>query len=53
VNNDTNTFEYTLENTAEAINNGQSREAGNIQDKQNNTTHYVLDTTMSKQTQIT
>jgi hypothetical protein len=37
-----------------AIKNGQSRDTGNIdKDKQNtNTAHYVLDTTMRKQTQI-
>ena len=41
-----------LENTEGAIKNGQSRETGNIdEEKQNeNTTQYVLDTTMCKQT---
>ena len=45
----------TLENTEGAIKNGQSRDTGNIdKDKQNtNTAHYVLDTTMRKQTQTT
>jgi hypothetical protein len=43
------------ENTEGAIKNGQSRDTGNIdEDKQNkNTTQYVLDTTMRKQTQTT
>ena len=43
-----------------AIKNGQSRETGNIgytgrriQNKNKNTTQYVLDTTIRKQTQIT
>jgi len=43
------------ENTEGAIKNGQSRETANIKDegKQNkNTTQYVLDTTIRKQTQI-
>jgi hypothetical protein len=48
---------YTLENTEGAIKNGHSRETGNIvytRQKQNkNTTQYVMDTTMCKQTQIT
>ena len=47
-----------IENTEGAINNGQSRETGSIEytrrDKQTkNTTQYVLDTTIRKQTQIT
>ena len=48
-----------LENTEEAIINhyGQSREIGNIRldkEKQNkNTTQYVLDTTICKQTETT
>ena len=43
-----------LENTKGAIKNGQSRETGNIdKEKQNkNTTQYMLDTTICKQTQI-
>ena len=44
-----------LENTEGAIKNGQSRETGTQdEDKQNkNTTQYVKDTTMRKQTQLT
>ena len=52
-----------LENSEGAIKNGQSRETGNIgytrqgtqdEDKQNNnTTQYLLDTTIRKQAQIT
>jgi len=47
-----------LENTEGAIKNGQSRETGNIRytrrNKQNkNTTQWVLDTNIHKQTQIT
>ena len=51
-------FTYALENAEGEIKNGQSRETGNIgynirtQTKQN-TTQYVLDTTMRTQTQIT
>jgi hypothetical protein len=43
-----------LENTIGPIKNGQSRETGNIgHTKQNkNTTQYVLDTTVHKQTQV-
>ena len=43
------------ENTEGAITNGQSREAGNIDDEKQskNTTQYALNTTMHKQTQIT
>ena len=43
------------ENTEGALKHGQSRDTGNIdEDKQNkNTTQYVLDTTMRKQTQTT
>ena len=45
-----------LENTEGAIRNGQSRETGNIgwvhkTKKNKNTTQYVLDTTIRKQTQ--
>jgi hypothetical protein len=44
-----------------AINNGQSKKTGNIghtkhktqTNKAKNTTHYVLDTTIRKQTQVT
>ena len=45
----------TLENTKGAVKRGQSRETGNIdEEKQSkNTTQYVLDTTMHKQTHIT
>ena len=48
----------TLENTEWTIINGQSRETGNMgtqdEEKQNkNTTQYVLDTTICKQTKIT
>ena len=45
----------TLENTEGAIKNGRFRETGYTrQDKRNkNTTQYVLDTTIRKQTQIT
>jgi hypothetical protein len=44
-----------LENNKWAIKNGQSRETGNIdEDKQKqNTTQYVMDTTIRKETQIT
>jgi hypothetical protein len=45
-----------LENTEGAIKNGQSIETDNTQDgekQSKNTTQYVLDTTMCKQTQIT
>ena len=45
-----------LENTERAIKNGQSIETDNTQDEEKqskNTTQYVLDTTMCKQTQIT
>jgi len=52
-----------LEKTEGEIKNGQSRETRNIgytrhkmekkQNKNKNTTQYVLDTTMRKQTQIT
>ena len=47
--------EKKKENTEGAIKNGQSRDTGNIdEDKQNkNTTQYVLDTTIRKQTQTT
>ena len=50
--------QYTLGNTEGAIKDGQSRETGNTghrrQSKINrNTTQYVLDTTIRKQTQIT
>ena len=47
----------TLENTKGAIKNGQFRETDNIEytrrRQQINTTQYVLDTTVRKQTQIT
>jgi hypothetical protein len=50
----------TLEKTKGAIKNGHSRETGNIRytrhktktNKTKNTKHYVLDTTMLKQTQM-
>jgi hypothetical protein len=44
-----------LENTEGAMNKGQSRETGNIDEEKqtHNTTQYVLDTTMCKQTEIT
>ena len=43
-----------LENTEGAIKNGQSRETTQDEEKQNkNTTQYVLDTTIRKETQIT
>ena len=45
-----------LENAERAIKKGQSTETGNIQDEykyNKNTTQYVLDTTIRKQTQIT
>ena len=50
-------YKETLENIEGAIKNGKSRETGNIgskdKEKQNkNTTQYVLDTTIRKQTQI-
>ena len=47
-------LKYMLENTEGAIKNGQSRKTCNIdEEKQNkNTTQYVLDTTICKQTQI-
>ena len=46
------------ENTEVAITNGESRETGNLEyprqrKSTKNTTQYVLDTTMCKQTQIT
>ena len=46
-----------LENTEGAINNGQSRETGNIRytrgrQTDKNTTQYMLDTTICKQTQV-
>ena len=43
-----------LENTEGAIKNGKSRETGNIDEKKQNknTTQYVFDTTICKQTQI-
>jgi hypothetical protein len=49
---------YTLENTEGTIKNEQSRETGNIlytnEDNKNKyTTQYGLETTISKQTQIT
>ena len=45
-----------LENTEGTIKDGQSRETGNIgytrrRQTQHNTAHYVLDTTICKQTQ--
>ena len=53
-------YKQTLENTEGTINNGQSRETGNIyrvhktkKNKTKNTPQYVLDTTMRKQIQIT
>ena len=55
-----NIFKKTLENTEEAIKNGQSRDTSNIgytrrrQTKHNhNTTQYVPDNTIRKQTQTT
>jgi hypothetical protein len=47
-------YKKTLENTEGAIKNGQYRETGNKdEDKQNkNTTQYVMDATLHKQTQI-
>ena len=43
-----------LENTEGAIKNGQSKETTQDEEKQNkNTTQYVLDTTIRKETQIT
>ena len=42
-----------LENTEATIKNGQSRETSNIEYTKKNTTQYVLDTTICKQTQIT
>ena len=48
--------QYTLENIARVIKNGQSRGTGNIgygtQDDEKHT-QYVFDTTIRKQTQIT
>ena len=46
-----------LENTEGAIKNGQSRETGNIRytrgrQTDKNTTQYMLDTTICKQTQV-
>jgi len=51
-------LKLTLKNTEVAIKNGQSRETCNMgtqdEEKQNkNTTQYVLDTTIHKQTQVT
>jgi len=50
----------TLENTEGAVKRGQPRETGNIgytrrrkTKEKHNTTQYVLDTTMRKQTHIT
>ena len=55
-----NIFKKTLENTEEAIKNGQSRDTSNIgytrrrkTKQKHNTTQYVLDTTIHKPTQIT
>ena len=42
-----------LEKTEGAIKNGQSRETGNIEYTKTNTTQYVLDIIIHKQTQIT
>jgi hypothetical protein len=45
----------TLENTEGAIRKKKSRKTGNISEgnQNKNTTQYVLDTTMHKQTQMT
>ena len=43
----------TLENNERAIKDGQSGKTGNMKNNSKNTTQYVLDTTIRKQTQIT
>ena len=55
-----NIFKKTLENTEEAIKNGQSRDTSNIDytrrrktKQKHNTTQYVPDNTIRKQTQTT
>jgi len=42
-----------LENSEGAIENGQSRETKDKEKQNKNSTQYVLETTMRKQTQIT